>query len=164
MCDNTTAGTVINHVGTSHSDSCNSVAKEIWLSAAHIPGKQNLFADFESGRNQRASEWRLEKAKLIYALEVLDLKPDMGLFASRINHQFPHYVSHRPDPEAIATNAFSLNWSNLKFYAFPPFSVISTVLNKLTTEGAQGICMLPDWPTQSWYPELSNCSNKTQCI
>ena len=50
MCDNTTAVTVVNHMGTSHSDSCNSVAKEIWewcidrkvwLSAAHIPGKQN---------------------------------------------------------------------------------------------------------------------------
>ena len=27
MCDNTTAVNVINHMGTSHSDSCNSVAK-----------------------------------------------------------------------------------------------------------------------------------------
>lgn len=161
MCDNTTAVNVINHMVTSHSVSCNSVAKEIWewcidrkiwLSAAHIPGKQNLIADFESRRNQRASECRLHKASLIGALEVLDFKPDMDLFASRINHQFPHYVSYRPDPEAIATDAFSLNWSNLKFYAFPPFSVIPTVLNKLTTEGAQGICVLPDWPTQSWYP------------
>ena len=30
MCDNTTAVNVINHMGTSHSDSCNSVGKEIW--------------------------------------------------------------------------------------------------------------------------------------
>ena len=161
MCDNTTTVNVINHMGTSHSDSCNSVAKEIWewcidrkiwLSAAHFPGKQNLIADFESRRNQRASEWRLDKASLIRALEKLDFKPDIDLFASRINYQFPHYVSYRPDPEAIAIDAFSLNWSNLKFYAFPPFSVIPTVLNKLTTEGAQGICVLPDWPTQPWYP------------
>ena len=74
MCDDTTAVSVIYHMGTSHSDSCNSVAKEIWewcidhkiwLSAAHIPGKQNLIADFESRRNQRASEWRLDKAWLI---------------------------------------------------------------------------------------------------
>ena len=70
MCDNTTAVNVINHMGTSHSDSCNSVAKEIWewcidrkiwLSAAHIPGIQNLIADFEFCKNQRASEWRLDK-------------------------------------------------------------------------------------------------------
>ena len=161
MCDNTTAVTVVNHIGTSHSDSCNSVAKEIWesctdrkiwLSAAHIPGKQNLIADFESRRNQRASEWRLDRASLICALQRLHFKPDVDLFASRINHQFPLYVSYRPDPEAIAIDAFSLNWSNLNFYAFPPFSVIPTVLNKLMTEGAQGICVLPDWPTQPWYP------------
>ena len=30
MCDNTTAVNVINHMGTSHYDSCNSLAKEIW--------------------------------------------------------------------------------------------------------------------------------------
>ena len=161
MCDNTTAVNVINYMGTSHSDPCNSVAKEIWewcidrkiwLSAAHIPGKQNLIADFESRRNQRASEWRLDKASLIWALERLDFKPDIDLFASRINHQLPRYVSYRPDPEAFAIDAFSLDWSNLDFYAFPPFSVIPTVLNKLVTEGAQGICVLPDWPTQPWYP------------
>lgn len=84
MCDNTTAVNVINHMGTSHSVSCNSVAKKIWewcidrkiwFSAAHIPGKQNLIADFESRRNQRASEWKLDKVSLIGALEVLDVKP-----------------------------------------------------------------------------------------
>ena len=51
MCDNTTAVNMINHMGTSHLDSCNSVANEmwewcmdrkIWLSAAHILGKQIL--------------------------------------------------------------------------------------------------------------------------
>ena len=89
---------------------------------------------------------------LICALKRLDFKPDINLFASRINHQLPHYVSYTPDPEAIAIDAFNLNWSNLNFYTFPPVSVIPTVLNKLTTEGAQGICVLPDWPRQPWYP------------
>ena len=30
MGDNTTAVNIINNMGTSHSDSCNSIAKEIW--------------------------------------------------------------------------------------------------------------------------------------
>ena len=30
LCDNTTAMNVLNHMGTSHSNSCNSLAKEIW--------------------------------------------------------------------------------------------------------------------------------------
>ena len=50
MCDNTAAVNVINHMGASHSDTCNSLVKEIWewciarriwVSAAHIPGKNN---------------------------------------------------------------------------------------------------------------------------
>ena len=51
MCDNTTAVNVTNHVGTSHSDSCKSMTKEIWewsidrkiwVNAVYIPGKQKL--------------------------------------------------------------------------------------------------------------------------
>ena len=137
------------------------IDRKIWLSAAQIPGKQNLIADFESRRNQRASEWKLDRASLICALQRLDFKPDVDLFASRINHQFPYYVSYIPDPEAIAIDAFSLNWSTLNFYAFPPFSVIPTVLNKLMTEGAQGICVLPDWHTQLWYPRALQLLNRT---
>ena len=65
MCDNTTTGNVINHMGTGHSHPCFSVvreiwerciARQIWISAALIPGKNNLIADFESRRNQRESK------------------------------------------------------------------------------------------------------------
>ena len=87
MCDiNTTAVNVINHMGTSHSDSCNSLAKEIWerciakdiwVSVAHIPGKQNLVADFESRRKQRETEWRLNKAALQNVLLRLNFEPDI---------------------------------------------------------------------------------------
>ena len=163
MCDNTTAVNVINHMGSSHSDPRTSMAKEIWewcidckiwLSAAHIPGKQNLVADFESRRNQRESEWQIVKVSLVCALERLQFKPDIDLFAFCINHQFSKYVSCRPDPEALAINAFSLNWSNQNNYAFPPFSVIPTVLNRLTSERARGVIVLPDWPNQAWYPTV----------
>ena len=80
MCGNTTAVNVINHMGTSHSDSCNSVTKEIWewciardiwASVAHIPGKHNLVADFESRRNRREAKWQLNKAAPLDALSRL---------------------------------------------------------------------------------------------
>ena len=69
------------------------------------------------------------------ALERLDFKPEIDLFAPRLNHQCSTYVSYRPDPEALAIDAYSLDWSNLNLYAFPPFSVIPTVLNKLKSTG-----------------------------
>jgi hypothetical protein len=164
MCDNTSAVTILNHMGTSHSDSCNDLAKiiwqwcmkrNIWISVAHIPGKNNIVADFESRRNQRESEWMINKVSLSAALQHLKVSPDIDLFASRINKQFPRYVSYRPDPDAEAIDAFSLTWENLNFYAFPPFSVIPLVLNKIQKERAEGIVVLPDWPTQSWYTTAS---------
>lgn len=77
MCDNTTAVHNINHMGTSHSDLSNSVAKEIlewfivgkiWLSAAHIPRKHNLITDFESRRNQENLSCSLTSCHFLVAL------------------------------------------------------------------------------------------------
>ena len=57
MIDNTTAVACINHMGTSHSESCNMMTQtiwhwytenDVWLSAAFIPGKENTAADKES--------------------------------------------------------------------------------------------------------------------
>ena len=56
MIDDTTAVSVINNMGTCHSDKCNSIAIQefcklhniIWLTAAHIPGSSNCRGDEES--------------------------------------------------------------------------------------------------------------------
>ena len=111
LCENTTAVNIVNHMGTSHSETCHLLAKEIWtwcigramwLSVAPIPGKQNFVADFELRRNQRESEWKLDSQSLSYALSKLNFRPDIDLFASQINYQFPKFVSFRPDPSAYA--------------------------------------------------------------
>ena len=60
----------------------------------------------------------INKEMLKDSLKKLNFKPDIDLFASRINKQYEKYVSYRPDPDAIAINAFSLDWANSKFYAF----------------------------------------------
>ena len=57
-----------------------------------------------------------------------------------------------PTPEL---DAFALNWSNMFLYAFPPFSVIPQVLQKLDGAQAQAILIEPNWPTQPWYPTLT---------
>jgi len=73
-------------MGTSHSHSCDSLAKQIWewfiardisVSVAHIPGKQNLAADFESRRNQREAEWQLNKAALQNTLSKINFQPTL---------------------------------------------------------------------------------------
>ena len=117
LTDNTTAIAVLNHMGTSHSDPCNCLGKEIWdwcidrniwLSAAHIPRVYNIKADLESRRTNTKMEWMLDRALLNNAVSQLSLRPNIDLFASRLNNQFPQYVSFKPDPGAVAVDAFSL--------------------------------------------------------
>ena len=129
------------------------IARHIWVSVAHIPGRDNLVADFESRRNEKASEWMLDSQCLAKALKDLQYTPNIDLFASRLNRQFANYVSYRSDHQALSIDAFSLTWADKMFYAFPPFSVIENVLKKIKEDRARGVCVLPNWPTQPWYPK-----------
>ena len=56
---------------------------------------------------------------LQHVLKQLPFKPEVGLFASRINKQFPVHASYRPDPNAMAVDAFTIQWTDIKLYAFP---------------------------------------------
>ena len=168
--DNTTAVAVINHMGTSHSEQLHAlnneiwdwcVARNLWISAGYIAGKSNVEADYASRQNQTATEWMLQKTLLSYALEQLQFTPEIDLFASRINCQFPQYVAYRPDPGAVAIDAFSIPWTGLKFYAFPPFSVITSLLKKIQEDKAEGVCVLPSWPTQPWFPKAMQMTTRS---
>ena len=122
------------------------------MSAAHIPGKCNPIADSKSRKDHRELKWMLITKLLICCIKHLNFQPGIDLFASRINHQFPKNVSYRPNPHAIAIHTSTIPWAKLNFHAFPPFSVIPMVLNKIKTEQATGIVVLPNWSIQPWYP------------
>ena len=163
MIDNTTAVYTLNNMGTNLSYLCNSVVKKIWagaikreisLSSAYIPGKLNEEANAMSREEQIMSEWMLSKDIFAAAMKKLDIAPNIDLFESRLNCQLIPYVSYRPDNESCAEDAFSLDWSQYVFYAFPPFSVILMMLQKIKMDGAKGVCVVPNWPTQLWYPKL----------
>ena len=100
--DNTTAVSVINHMGTSHSNACNAIgkniwewciARHIWISAAYLPGKLNATADAESRKFDDKLEWMLDKPTLRESLKALEFEPEFDLFASRLNNQFPQICS-----------------------------------------------------------------------
>ena len=88
-------------------------------------------------------------------LQELQFIPDLDLFASRLNRQLPEFVSYRPDPESIAVEAFTVNWKNKKFYAFPPFICVAMILQKIWKDQATGILIVPNWPNQIWYCQYS---------
>ena len=81
-------------------------------------------------------------------------EPKVDLFASAWNRQLDLFVSWKPQPEAMAVDAFSINWINLEGYAFPPFNMISRYLTKIRKEAADLILVAPVWQAQPWWPAI----------
>ncbi len=161
MIDNTTAIACVNKFGSVKPllmaqtvELYNwAIQKNLILSAAHVPGKQNVVADRESRTRNLDIEWRLKDKWFKYITEQLGT-PEIDLFASRINKQLPKYVSWKPDPFAIAIDAFSMSWSNAYLYIFPPFSLMTRVLGKIVADKADVLLVFPDWQTQPWWARL----------
>ena len=79
---------------------------------------------------------------------------DCDLFASILNFQISTFCSWLGDPHCAHIDAFTMNWSGYKFYAFPPFSLLPKCLQKIRQDRAHGILIAPLWPTQTWFPLL----------
>ena len=160
--DNTTAIAYINKMGGVRSPACNALAqtmwswcerRQIWLSAVHIPGVQNEVADRKSRVFNDRHEWMLNK-RIFTQLCSFFGTPVIDLFASKLNAQLRRYISWKPDPCAEAVDAFSITWHNTYFYAFPPFSLIGKCLRKIESDEADGLIIVPKWPTQPWFSKL----------
>lgn len=158
--DNTTAISYINRMGSVQFPLLNDLAKNIWqwceardlwIFASYIKSKDNTQADFESRSSNQDTEWELCQDTFDRIVESLGL-PEIDLFASRSNTKCYKYVSWHRDHFAWNVDAFTIKWNNYFFYAFPPFSLILKVLQKIRTDKAVGILVFPIWPTQAWYP------------
>lgn len=161
-CDNITAISYVNHKGGVKSIQCHEVARNIWewaislhndLSAEHIPGSENVLADKASRVFDIYTEWEVNNEVFLGIIREFG-EVEIDLFASRLNKKLPNYVAWKPDPCASFVDAFLLNWTNLRFYAFPPFSLVLKTLGKIDREEATGILVCPLWPTQAWFPKL----------
>ena len=127
LTDNTTAVVYINNQG-GMKHKCNQIARDIWpwcysrgiwLSAAHLPGSQNVKADKESRTRHDNMEWVLDTQLFQNICDVFG-KPEVDLFANRLNHQLDNYMSWKPDPLASVVDAMSVSWKDIYFYAFRP--------------------------------------------
>lgn len=59
-------------------------------------------------------------------------------------------------PLANNIDAFTIKWTSYFFYAFPPFCLLTKVIQKIKNERATGIVVYPIWPSQPWYPLLTS--------
>ena len=125
--DNSTAEACVNKYGGTRSGSLSAIAAKIVsccesrslsLTASHLPGILNSVADRESRSTLDASDWMLyqEVFRLLHNLWPMQV----DLFAAAWNAQLPQFVSWMPQPNAMAVNAFSISWTTLQGYLFPP--------------------------------------------
>ena len=161
LSDNRTTVSAVNKMGSTRSQQCNVMSQCIWefcrehdmfVTCTYIPGKENIEADRESRREYKQGEWMLDASIFKTAIQHFKFQANIDCFATRVNTQLKCYASRKPDPYASHIDAFSFNWSLFKPYVFPPFSVISRVLQKLRIDQVTALCVLPKWPTQAWWP------------
>ena len=98
--------------------------------------------------SRQLTEWKLKKAVFKQVIAQLG-HCNVDLFASRLTTQLSKYMSWKPNPGAIATDALSQPWDQMKGYAFPPFSLIGRCLDKVHREKVPEVVMIaPLWATQ----------------
>lgn len=160
--DNTTAISYINRMGGVQFPKLNEITQKIWswcaqrklwLFASYIASKDNIEADRGSRIRNIDTEWELSDVAYSQVVKSFGV-PNLDLFASRCKAKCENYCSWHRDPEAFAVDAFTLNWKDFDFYAFPPFSMILKVVRKIIADQAQGIIVIPKWFSQPWYPLL----------
>lgn len=158
--DNITAISCINRMGSIQYRHLNKITRSLWewceqrgitVFASYINTKDNSDADQLSRKKFQDTEWELNNDAFKDIIRCFG-NPQIDLFASRCNTKCPIYVSWKMDPEAQAVDAFTLSWKDCYFYAFPPFSLMTKVLQKIIHEKAEGIVVAPYWITQPWYP------------
>lgn len=125
--------------------------RHIFIFASYIKSALNVEADSESRKFNVYTEWELQSQLFSRIIQCLG-NPDIDLFASRVNAKCTKYISWKRDPYAYNIDAFTIDWSPYFFYAFPPIALILKTLNKIISDKATGIVVVPQWPSQPWYP------------
>ncbi len=115
------------------------------IRATHIPGLLNRGVDMLSTRRIPQGEWRLhpESVQMIWNLYG---KAEVDLFATSENAHCPLFFSLSHSP---------LEGDAARLYAFPPIKILPLVLCKIREERASVILIAPNWPSQPWFPDLT---------
>ena len=170
--DSISALSYINKRGGTISPELTYLAKQLWLwcmerdislSADHLPGIWNAVADEESRTMRDRTDWKLNPHTFNRINQILG-PLEIDLFATRLTHQLPQFVSWKPDPLAMMTDAFAMDWSKRKAYANPPWNLIGRVLAQCRRQQAELVLIAPTWKDQPWYPTLLEMVTRTPLL
>ena len=121
------------------------------LQVRHIPGRFNIPADRLSRLTKPIQTECTLKQSVVNRICQLTNFPNIDLFATRLNHRLPMYVSPIPNDKALAIDTLTMNWNGIHGYVLPPFHIILNVLDKIRQFRCKIVLILPFWP---WFSEL----------
>ena len=121
-------------------------------------GCLNVIADSLSRSTQiQSTEWSLHP-QVFKRICTKWFTPQVDLFATRLNHKLPLYVSPLPDQNAWNIDALNISWSSLVAYAYPPTALLPKVIQKVYQYNCLLILIAPGWPGMPWYWDLVHLS------
>lgn len=162
--DNTTAIAYINRAGSVQFPRLSNLAQDIWdwcevrkiwIFASYISSKENFRADAASRLTNIDTEWELSNEAFDLVVKKFGTFT-IDLFATYENRKIKRFCSRFPSPESFKVDAFTIPWENERVYAFPPFALITPVIKKFITDKTEGVIVVPNWPTQPWFPLLNS--------
>ncbi|KAI9555049.1 reverse transcriptase [Daphnia sinensis] len=115
--------------------------RELSVHAIHLLGALNFVADRLSRSEPDAIGNYARKYSSTYS-------------GSLWNRQLDSCVSWRLQPGALTVDAFSVNWTWMRGYAFPPFCLIQKILSKTMRDLAEITLIAPCWLAQAWFPTV----------
>ena len=86
-------------------------------------------------------------------------QPVVDLFATKLNHKLPGYVSPVPDSQAWETGALNVSWKGLDSHVFCPVVLVLQMIQKVITYRCR-IIMISGWPGMSSFWDLVDLSTK----
>lgn len=114
-------------------ENLNNITKKIWnycenkrlyIFSSYINTKDNIIADQESRLGHVDTEYELSQCYFTQ-IGYKFYKPNIDLFATRLNSKCQKFVSWKPEPDSVIIDAFTISWTNLSFYTFPLFSMVA---------------------------------------
>ena len=125
--------------------------KGILVQAEHLAGIRNVTAD-KLSRFIDLDNYRLHPTIFHQICRKFHFRPQIDLFASKLNHQVRRYCSWVCDPASLG-NAWSLQWTEPSWMN-PPWAVVHRGLLKVQSDKSLVLACLPAWTSAPWWPLL----------
>ena len=122
----------------------------------YLPQSELLYLDNSVTCSFDNEDVLLHPTTFVNVCKAFQFFPEIDLFASARHHQVNSYCSQFPDPNAVACDAFSLNWRNLRCWINPPWSLIPAVLSKISNERCSALMLIPLWRSAPWFSKFSS--------